>query len=241
MRSSQYDWLRDAVLPPAAPGQDLVPEDGELGRRLETTSYSFKTTWELGRVQARSTCSYTGRRASAGSKAPLQQDPRGAADGAEGCGVLLLRLRLGGARKFYHPDGNWPCCSGTYPQVLADYHNVVYFRDAGGLLVNLFVPSRAAWNQGGTLVSVEQETTFPDSDTTTLTVGRRSRGLRREVPRAGVDAGRRGRGQRKAYPVGAQRELGGPAADWSAGDRVTIRLPMRLRCRRSTQHPGASR
>ena len=98
-----------------------------------------------------------------GSLAALPMGPKGAT-------FYYSDYRLGGGRKFYHPDGNWPCCSGTYPQVLADYHNVVYFRDAGGLAVNLFVPSRAAWNQNGTQVVVEQETTFPETDTTTLTV-----------------------------------------------------------------------
>ena len=25
----------------------------------------------------------------------------------------------------------WPCCSGTYLQTIADYHNVIYFHDPG--------------------------------------------------------------------------------------------------------------
>jgi len=44
-------------------------------------------------------------------------------------------------RKVYHGD-RWPCCSGTLPQVAADYRICAYFRDARGVYVNLYIPSR---------------------------------------------------------------------------------------------------
>ncbi len=152
--------------------------------------------------------------------------------GPKGATFYYSDYRIGGGRKFYHPDGNWPCCSGTYPQVLADYHNVVYFRDAGGLLVNLFVPSRAAWNQAGTQVVGRAGDDVPglrhdDADG----AARQERGLRREVPGARLGAGRRGRGQRKA--VSGRRAAPGRWAvlrrTWNAGrPRRPLRLPMRL-------------
>ena len=40
------------------------------------------------------------------------------------------------AMKAYFPD-RWPCCSGTLPQVAADYHLLIYFRDPQGIYVNL--------------------------------------------------------------------------------------------------------
>jgi hypothetical protein len=35
----------------------------------------------------------------------------------------------------------WPCGSGTYIQTVADYFNVIYFKNPTGLFVNLYVPS----------------------------------------------------------------------------------------------------
>ena len=44
----------------------------------------------------------------------------------------------------YFPD-RWPCCSGTLPQVAADYHVLVFFRDPEGIYVNLYTPSTGHW------------------------------------------------------------------------------------------------
>lgn len=46
--------------------------------------------------------------------------------------------------KFYFPDA-WPCCSGTLPQVAADYRILAYFHDADGIYVNLYMPSTLKW------------------------------------------------------------------------------------------------
>ncbi len=77
----------------------------------------------------------------------------------------------------YHSGGSkhyfgaaWPCCSGTYAQITADYPLDIYFHDEHGLYVNLFTPSRVRWMQGKQSVTVEQATAFPEADTTTLTV-----------------------------------------------------------------------
>ena len=74
-----------------------------------------------------------------------------------------------GTKKAYFGDA-WPCCSGTYAQITADYPLDIYFHDARGLYVNLFTPSRVHWQQGKQSVTVEQTTTYPESDATTLTI-----------------------------------------------------------------------
>ncbi len=74
-----------------------------------------------------------------------------------------------GARKQYFPS-LWPCCSGTYPLITADYPLDIYFHDDHGLYVNLFTPSRVQWQYKNRRIIVEQTTAFPLSDTALFTV-----------------------------------------------------------------------
>ena len=51
-------------------------------------------------------------------------------------------------RKVYS-DHRWPCCSGTHPQVAADYRINTYLRDPQGVFVTLYIPSTVTWKQNG--------------------------------------------------------------------------------------------
>jgi DUF1680 family protein len=73
------------------------------------------------------------------------------------------------ASKVFHHD-KWPCCSGTFPQMTADYGISSYFRAPGAVYVNLFVPSRAQWRQGGAAYALEQRTEYPLTPVTTMRV-----------------------------------------------------------------------
>ena len=70
-------------------------------------------------------------------------------------------------QKVYSKD-KWPCCSGTFPQLAADYHISAYYRAADGIYVNLFVPSRVRWEQNGTHCELTQRTEYPRANSTTL-------------------------------------------------------------------------
>ncbi len=71
------------------------------------------------------------------------------------------------AKKGYHRD-KWPCCSGTFPQVTADYGISSYFHDDTALYVNLYVPSRVIWNRGNERVVCTQQTEYPFHPSTRL-------------------------------------------------------------------------
>lgn len=58
-------------------------------------------------------------------------------------------------------DQKWPCCSGTFPQLTADYGISSYLRSPQGIYVNLFVPSRVTWRQGNARVTLTQQTAYP--------------------------------------------------------------------------------
>ena len=63
-------------------------------------------------------------------------------------------------QKHFHPE-KWPCCAGTYPQVIADYLISAYFHDdTDGLYVNLYAPSEVTWND----VTLTQTTDYPDAE-----------------------------------------------------------------------------
>ncbi len=82
---------------------------------------------------------------------------------------------------FYYSDYNmnatkvdykdkWPCCSGTFPQITADYGISSYFHDNDGVYVNLYVPSRLTWRQSGASLSLAQRTNYPHAAHTELEV-----------------------------------------------------------------------
>ncbi len=80
---------------------------------------------------------------------------------------------------FYYSDYNqdavksdyeqkWPCCSGTFPQLTADYGISSYFQSPTGLNVNLYVPSRISWRQGAASAVLTQQTQYPNSNEVSL-------------------------------------------------------------------------
>ena len=82
---------------------------------------------------------------------------------------------------FYYADYNrdakkvdyeqkWPCCSGTFPQLTADYGISSYLRSAHGINVNLYVPSRVTWRQGSARVSLTQQTQYPSNSDVSMHV-----------------------------------------------------------------------
>jgi len=75
------------------------------------------------------------------------------------------------ARKVYRGQA-WPCCSGTFAQLTADYGISAYLvsRDSRGLYVNLYVPSRVTTALGGQRVTITQDTTYPSTNTSRFTI-----------------------------------------------------------------------
>ncbi len=68
-------------------------------------------------------------------------------------------------------DGRWPCCSGTLPQIAADYVISTYLRSRDGVYVNLFVPSRLTWQVSKLArCTLTQETSYPTANLISLRV-----------------------------------------------------------------------
>jgi DUF1680 family protein len=134
-------------------------------------------------------------------------------------------------KKVWYKD-KWPCCSGTFPQLAADYHISTYLRSADGVYVNLFTPSTVRWSADGAKLSLTQRTRYPFENTVRIEVAA-SRptdyALYVRIPGwAGSDPILSVNGKR----VSADVHPGTFAAikrTWSDGDHVDLELPMPLR------------
>ena len=124
----------------------------------------------------------------------------------------------------------WPCCSGTFPQLAADYHISTYFRSADGLYVNLFTPSTLQWNEGSARHGLRQETRYPFDNKITISVTGSQpaeytiyvRIPEWAAPIVSVN-GNRVSGSVQPGTFAAIRRT------WKDGDRVELELPMPLR------------
>jgi uncharacterized protein len=74
-----------------------------------------------------------------------------------------------GSTKRNHGVG-WSCCTGTRPMALADLYDLIYFRSAEDLYVNLYVPSTVVWNRDDGRITIHQVTRFPEVDSTELRI-----------------------------------------------------------------------
>lgn len=63
-------------------------------------------------------------------------------------------------------DSFW-CCVGSGLESQSKYNDAIYFRTpANDIIVNLFIPSKLNWSEKG--ICLEQKTSFPESDETTI-------------------------------------------------------------------------
>jgi DUF1680 family protein len=84
---------------------------------------------------------------------------------ADGTSFYYSDYNSDAAKKVYYKD-KWPCCSGTFPQLTADYGINSYYPAKEGIYVNLFLPSRVTWQQNGARCTLTQQTEYPTSNTT---------------------------------------------------------------------------
>ena len=148
---------------------------------------------------------------------------------ADGEKAYYTPLAAGYWKLFGAPNAGFWCCHGTGVENFSKLADSVYFRDGDGVWVNLFVPSEVNWKEKG--VRLVQDTRFPESDTTTLTIRAEKptrMALRVRVPYWVAEGG-------SAKLNGRQLDaFAGPSSylvvdrTWRDGDRLDVRLPMRL-------------
>ena len=71
------------------------------------------------------------------------------------------------ATKFFRGE-KWPCCSGTFIQVAADYGISAYLRDKDDICINLYLASELTGQAGGNPFNLVQTTDYPLSNTSRI-------------------------------------------------------------------------
>ena len=142
--------------------------------------------------------------------------------------------------KIYKDDQHWACCSGTLPQVAADYRINTYFRDAQGLWVNLYIPSTLRWPRDGVQVVLTQESRYPFDGVVQFNVKTsqvREFTLRFRIPAWATGSSISVNGRRLQAPA-APGSFVAVHRQWRNGDRIELDLPMAMRLEPvDPQHP----
>ncbi|MBB4912311.1 beta-L-arabinofuranosidase domain-containing protein [Actinophytocola algeriensis] len=130
------------------------------------------------------------------------------------------------------------CCQGTGLETNTKLADSIYFHNGTTLTVNLYTPSVLTWAARG--ITVTQTTTYPASDTTTLTVTGNAGGswtMRLRIPEwtTGATVSVNGVNQNLTTTPGSYAAL---TRSWTSGDTVTLRLPMRVIMRAANDNPG---
>jgi DUF1680 family protein len=145
--------------------------------------------------------------------------------------------------KFYFDD-RWPCCSGTLPQVAADYHILGYFHDADGVYVNLYTPSTLKWKAAnGARLALTQSSNYPIDGRIAIvlkTSKATNLSLRLRIPAwshsssQSVSISVNG----QAFPAPIEKGFATINRKWKDDDRVEINIPLPMRLEAiDPQHP----
>ena len=152
----------------------------------------------------------------------------GTIDPESGTTVYYLPLGNGFSKIFAKPFDSFWCCNGTAAEEFAKLTDTIYFHDQDSLFVNLFIASELAWPEKG--LRLRQETSFPETPGTTLTVSAPKPvdvALKLRIPYWAKNGSVKVNGQTLlafADPA-SYLVLRGP---WKNGDRIELLLSMHL-------------
>jgi uncharacterized protein len=156
-------------------------------------------------------------------------------------GMLMYYKPLGAGwyKTFGTPRNSFWCCTGTGVESFGRLASDVYYHDQNSIYVNLFIPSEVRWEERG--MTLRQETRFPESATTRLTVRAKrpvAVALKIRVPKWSV--------------TGALVKINGKALDvtsspgsylvleraWKDGDKIDVEYQMALHLHRMPDNPA---
>jgi DUF1680 family protein len=136
-----------------------------------------------------------------------------------------------GKRVYKQKEARWACCSGTLPQVAADYRINAYFRAPQAVYVNLYIPSTLRWTENGAALSLTQRSDYPFEGQATFTVTSSQPTelelhFRIPVWAHGASIFCNGVLQKGLAVAGQFAAL---RREWKTGDRIELELPLKMR------------
>lgn len=146
-----------------------------------------------------------------------------------GATQYYLSLTPGAWKTFGTEDQSFWCCTGTGVEEYSKLNDSIYWHDSEGLFVNLFIPSELNWTERG--FRLRQETKFPESTTTVLTISAEQPvrlDLRLRIPQwiaSSASVRLNGEALEVSASPGSYLAI---HRTWKHGDRVELDLPMRL-------------
>jgi DUF1680 family protein len=149
-----------------------------------------------------------------------------------------LSLKPGVWKTFNTEDQTFWCCTGSGVEEYSKLNDSIYWRDREGLFVNLFIPSELDWAEKG--FRLRQETKYPESPNTTLTVTAARPGamaMRLRVPgwlQSAPTVKLNGKALDASAAPGSYLTLN---RSWKAGDKIEMELPMHLRAEAMPDDP----
>ncbi|MEU9017898.1 beta-L-arabinofuranosidase domain-containing protein [Actinomadura sp. NPDC048394] len=135
---------------------------------------------------------------------------------------------------------NFSCDHGTGMETATKFADSIYFRSRDELFVNLFIPSEVTWRERG--IGIRQETGYPHTDRTRLTVtsGSSHFTLKIRVPGWLGARGARARIRVNGAAVPVKARPGSYASierHWKRGDVVDVAMPMAPVWRKAPDNP----
>lgn len=161
----------------------------------------------------------------------------GQQDSRTGMVAYFLPLLSGAYKVYSTPENSFWCCVGSGFESHAKYAESIYYHNGEGLFVNLFIPSVLDWKEKG--MKVRQETRFPVSETTVLTLSMAEpvrTTFRLRYPSWSRDVQVRVNGKR----VKVRQQPGSYIAierEWKDGDRIEATYPMHLTLESAPNNP----
>jgi DUF1680 family protein len=131
-----------------------------------------------------------------------------------------------------HGEGfTWQCCTGTFPQDVAEYCNMLYYHNEESIYVSQYLPSTVQWEKDGRRIEIENLSRYPEENLLTFQVksdGETAFQFKFRIPswvKSEIDVRVNGKKMAVTTSPNTWRAVG---RTWKNGDVVSVRFPFRL-------------
>jgi DUF1680 family protein len=153
----------------------------------------------------------------------------GAIEPETGVTTYFLSMSPGAWKTTNTDDQTFWCCTGSALEDYAKLNDTIYYHSDDALYVNLFVASQLNWKARG--IRLQQKTSFPESDRTTLLLQAspaKEWTMHLRIPVWTTPAGTVSINGRPLGVSGTPGTYLTITRAWKAGDRIELITPMRL-------------